>query len=336
MNKTKAIFILFSIVLTLSCINNVSAKDVNIASIPATSIGLTPPPEEALLVPPYEAPVKNVIVDNTMSYVVLGLLVVALSVCTVVFIKKRSGKMVKSILVIAAISASMFSTVAMNAPPVFAVDNDFGNPLDTSGIGFFCYYYYSSGFTLNDTVSAFVNVTNYGNYLDGFLSSVIKARIRADGWMLVWLDNSTEKYNIIGTSMNVAPSTANRTELAAELNTVFTAAGIATIEYYEVSYYDFEYSTTTKWVVFGKSQSSDYLYYYFHVPSSSTVTAAWYVANIGYCTNAYFQENAMSPSAGDSCTDVTAYVETDVLMTVRASGCTSSPDFWTYTMLWIA
>jgi len=102
---------------------------------------------------------------------------------------------------------SPFGGISLLAPPAYAVEaTETTPPLNTSRIGLIAYYQRVGGWTLADTVPAFVSYFDGGNYYDGLVrvwdsgtigasSSVshddcvnVKVRVRADGWILAWFD----------------------------------------------------------------------------------------------------------------------------------------------------
>ena len=151
------------------------------------------------------------------------------------------------------------------------LDPDYGNPLDTSNIGLFCYYNQTSGWTLNDTVPAFTIYTDHGNYIDGEVTvwqdatgntyagsdfnTTVMVRVRADGWIMAWTNKTQERGELLfygHNRLSYGTLTINATSLSRAIERVFYASGQVFCGYSAVRYWDFEYDSSTRLIIFGR------------------------------------------------------------------------------------
>jgi len=173
-------------------------------------------------------------------------------------------------------------------PPPQALASDYGNPLVTTDIGLFAYYE-AADWDLNDVIPAFLNYTQYSNYVDGFVrvhSNVkgttfeggdhghtastpiyidVRVRVRSDGWILAWLTDTQNKAFILHWGDDVkaeeglteSPIDAISTPddygtcLSRAIYRVYHNAGVSWIGYDKIFYYDYEFTDATRLYVFG-------------------------------------------------------------------------------------
>jgi len=173
-------------------------------------------------------------------------------------------------------------------PPPEALAVSYGTPLSTVDIGLFAYYKHSS-WDLSDCIPAFLNYTQYSNYVDGYVrvhSNVkgttfeggnyghtasnpiyidVQVRIRSDGWILAWLEDTQNKAFILHWGDDVkgyegltedpidAISTPDDygTCLGRAIYRVYHNAGVSWIGYDEIYYYDYEFPDATRLYIFG-------------------------------------------------------------------------------------
>lgn len=169
--------------------------------------------------------------------------------------------------------------ISLSTPPAQALsapgdpnDPNYGVPINTTNIGLFCYYNESTGWILNQTVTAFVYYTDYGNYYDAQVQvwqemtgssyegsdfcTTVNVRVRTDGWIMAFINRTYDKANIPywgatrATYYGGSPI-ANATSLARAIQRVYSAASKTFPGYVAFSYYDFERPTATKLLMFG-------------------------------------------------------------------------------------
>lgn len=260
---------------------------------PAISMGmeLKPPPDEALIVPelPAQPPAQ-------LYYVPLLLIAIA-SVALLAFL------CVKKVGVRRALPVATMIVAAATAPYLTGVvyaANDFGNPLNTSNIMLFAYYYDANGWVLANTVPAFENYTDHGNYYDGFvrvwmdqradnnfLGSEfyvdVRVRVRADGWILAWLTTDQPYAYIVFWGHSVAtngPPVIGATVPSRAIQRVFYVSGKTFPGHTAINIYDFTHPTAKKLLVFGKTAEyfahdlTASVAFYYTIPSYVQVTDA--------------------------------------------------------------
>lgn len=188
--------------------------------------------------------------------------------------------------------------ISLAPPPLEAVEGTATTPpLDTSQIGLIAYYERSGGWELADTVPAFVEYTDGGNYYDGLVrvwdSGYIGAesttgddsyvdvhvRVRADGWILAWFERGEDPGAIVWWS-HVRKASGNPPEYATTLSRaieiVFYVAGVPFPGYDKIGLYDYSEPDAKRLLIFGYSKhvhgSSDTRVFYYTIPSESPMT----------------------------------------------------------------
>ncbi len=177
-------------------------------------------------------------------------------------------------------------------PPAYATD--YGDPIDTSNIGFMAYYFKATGFILEETAGAFLNYTDNGSYYDGYVRIYQEAtgtsfdtyyyaqqyidaqlRVRSDGWILAWISRSNWSYVnaphwasrfYIATDGYLTPPAENYISPMRAIDRVFYVAGLSSPGAENMNIYDYGHPTATKLVMFGNSDStpsSTIFYVYF-------------------------------------------------------------------------
>jgi hypothetical protein len=162
--------------------------------------------------------------------------------------------------------------IAFAAPPFDLEDPSFGVPINVSNIGLFCYYYESTGWNLSLTYTAFQNYTDWSTYVDGYVRVWqdatggtytgsddyvdVSVRVRGDGWIMGWLNQNQNKGEYIYYAASRSGSStppANATSMARAMQRVYAAAAktFPTAGYGVFSYYDYQYTTATRLVIFG-------------------------------------------------------------------------------------
>jgi len=243
---------------------------------------LKKPPEEALIVPEMEVAPQ---LPGTLYLFFLA--IAALTFIIVLGYRMGKGRRI-------ARAALMIFTIALTPLIIQTVQAgySFGNPLDTSNIMLLAYYKDPNGWTLASTVPAFEKYTDHGNYYDGIVRVWMDkkgneyigtefyidvcVRVRADGWILAWL-NRTHSYAYIvfwGHSYKGAESPViGATVPSRAIQRVFYTAGKTFPGYAAISHYDFTHPDAGKILIFGKcfsaygSTSTAYIYY--TIPASS-------------------------------------------------------------------
>lgn len=174
------------------------------------------------------------------------------------------------------------------APPkeALAAGEDYGEPLNTTEIGFFMYYEDSGGFTLADTVAAWQSYEDHSTYYDGTIRIYfngngstfvtgseyidVYARLTAEGWATIWLNDTiaATRYLVHWGNIDVggnpqqgfyatgdSPYIDNRTCLYRALERIYWAQDADWSNLPgpdEVYYYDYSFPTATMFVYFGK------------------------------------------------------------------------------------
>ena len=186
------------------------------------------------------------------------------------------------------------------APPVYALEGS-TPPLDTSKIGFIAYYQRTVGWTLSNTVPAFINYTDGGNYYDGLvrvwdsgeigaLSSSydrcidVRVRVRADGWIIAWFDRFVDDPGAIvwwGHERDAQGSPPMySTTLSRAIAIVFNVAGVGFPGYDIIGMFDYSEPSANRLVLFGQSSYYDSDYYY-TIPVSSTIVPIRFLVRAG-------------------------------------------------------
>jgi len=163
-------------------------------------------------------------------------------------------------------------------------------PLNVSRISFVSYYQRTLGWTLADTVPAFVNYFDGGNYYDGLVrvwdsGSIgavgsgtyldVRVRVRADGWILAWFDRFEDDPGAIiywghrRDQVGAPPSYS--TTLSRAIEIVFTVTGIGFPGYNMIGMYDYSEPSATRLLVFGHSIAEQQVTYYYTIPANSTM-----------------------------------------------------------------
>jgi hypothetical protein len=180
-------------------------------------------------------------------------------------------------------------------PPTQAIQSAITPPLNTSKMSFIAYYQQVGGWTLANTVPAFINWSNGGNYYDGLVrvwdsgtigavSSVvddayldIHVRVRADGWIVAWFDRLLDDPAGIMYWGHVAAGggapAPYSTTLSRALEIVYTVAGVGFPGYNQIGMYDYSEPSATRLLVFGNSISynNPTVNYYYSIPTNSTM-----------------------------------------------------------------
>jgi len=184
-----------------------------------------------------------------------------------------------------------FQGMSLIAPPAYAIEaTSTTPPLNTSRMSFIAYYQRISGWTLADTVPAFVNYFDGGNYYDGLVRvwdnggigatgsgayKDVNVRVRADGWILAWFDRFLDDAGSIvwwghtiyqGGSPPPYSTTSSRA-----IEIVFTVAGAGFSGYDMISMYDYSEPNATRLLIFGNSIYGGTANYYYTIPANSTM-----------------------------------------------------------------
>ena len=194
-----------------------------------------------------------------------------------------------------------FQGISFEIPPVQAIEpasidaNLTTPPLNTSEISLIAYYKRIGGWTLADTVPAFVSYFDGGNYYDGLVrvwdsetigasSTVsgdtfldIKVRVRADGWILAWFHPYEDDAGAIvwwgHTRVQAGSPAAYSTSLSRAMEIVFIVAGVeySWPGYDMIGMYDYSEPSATRLLMFGQSIYSKSVTYYYTIPPNSTM-----------------------------------------------------------------
>jgi hypothetical protein len=167
-------------------------------------------------------------------------------------------------------------------------------PLNTSRISFIAYYQRTLGWTLADTVPAFVSYFDGGNYYDGLVrvwdsgtigSSSgagdtyldVKVRVRADGWILAWFDRFSDDSGAIVWWGHQRAQTGSppsySTTLSRAMEIVFTVTGIGFPGHNMIGMYDYSEPSAKRLLIFGYSMGSGSVTYYYTIPANSTMVS---------------------------------------------------------------
>ena len=181
--------------------------------------------------------------------------------------------------------------ISLTAPAAHAVEATATTPpLNTSRISFIAYYQRTLGWTLADTVPAFVSYFDGGNYYDGLVrvwdsGSIgtvgsgtyldVKLRVRADGWILAWFDRFEDDPGAIvywGHQLHQtgAPPSYSTT-LSRAIEIVFSVTGIGFPGHNMIGMYDYSEPSATRLLVFGHSIYATTATYYYTIPANSTM-----------------------------------------------------------------
>lgn len=178
-----------------------------------------------------------------------------------------------------------FEGMSLVAPPAYAVEaTSTTPPLNTSKISFIAYYQRVGGWTLADTVPAFVSYFDGGNYYDGLVRVWegsdtyldVQVRVRADGWILAWFDRYLDDPAAIvywghGRSETGAPPSYSTT-LSRAMEIVFNVASVGFPGYNLIGMYDYSELNATRLLIFGDSISGSTTHtYYYTIPANSTI-----------------------------------------------------------------
>lgn len=244
---------------------------------------------------------------------VAGLGVLGVVVACLLVLRKRNEAKVSGVFKIVLLLVTLVFGCLFFSPIVYATD--YGNPLTTTNIGLFAYYNETSDWTLADTVSAWQNYTDNGNYYDGYVRVWqdvtettfvgddvyvdVYVRVRADGWILAWLNQSGvhERGDVVfwgHERQGTGNPPANSTVLSRAMYRVYNAAGESWDGYDAINYYDYEYTTATRLVIFG--ESSPTVEFYCTMPSGVTVVADYASASTwcGSGDYGYFKVNGVT------------------------------------------
>lgn len=148
---------------------------------------LTPPPLEALAIPKAVMPVFS-------SFYIMAAIAIMIAIAALLYVMKGKIKLIPLVLIMCFF---LFST------PVLAYDWE--NPIDTTNIGLFAYYFNPSGWNLPTIASAFYSYTNHGLYYDGIVRiyygvdgttwtgtstdyASVNIRVRQDGWIVAFFN----------------------------------------------------------------------------------------------------------------------------------------------------
>jgi hypothetical protein len=240
-------------------------------------IELKKPPEEALIVPEMEAASQ----PSGTLYTVLFVIVVAASLVLLSYRRGKPKRIVQAMLLIFTIAPLLVQTVQ--------ADYSFGNPLDTSNIMLLAYYKDPNGWTLAATVPAFEKYTDHGNYYDGIVRVWMDVRdntyvgsefyvdvcvrVRADGWILAWLNRTQSYAHIVFWGKSISSGTTPYVVVGATvpsraIQRVFYTSGKTFPGYTAISHYDFTHPNAGKILIFGK--------YYYTSTTGTTSTAFYY------------------------------------------------------------
>ena len=148
-------------------------------------------------------------------------------------------------------------------------------PLNTSEIGVFAWYEHGAIFSdvdyanlhaqLSDKTSESPDEYYSGTYI--YNSVTYSIRIRKDGFVLSWLDNTTNPGMEFGYG-------AGAPYAQGSISSIMSAASVTGFDYAKCSYYNFAYPTATTVQWFGKSFNGEYdidRHYYFTVPVDLTI-----------------------------------------------------------------
>jgi hypothetical protein len=168
--------------------------------------------------------------------------------------------------------------------------------LDTSTVGFIAYYQRVVGWTLADTVPAFISYSDGGNYYDGVVRVWsngnigeagsghyvdVKVRVRSDGWILAWLNRTTDDSGEIlywqaGSSSVPA---AYSTSLSRAIEIVYYVAGVGFPGYDAIGLYDYSQPSASRLLMFGKTTiSSNNVNWYYTIPDGSALVPVKLIA----------------------------------------------------------
>ena len=251
--------------------------------------------------------------------------------------------------------------------------------LDTSVIGPFCYYNVGQTIDLGSVLPAFYSYTLHDDYVDGTVrvwdstntgasSPVnrdsyldVKARVRADGWVLTWLertqdrgrflwwgyantqptsespdygapDSGTFNYKADGTSIS---PTMNTTILGRACQLLMSAGSLPGFDWAKLKYYDYEYTSAKRLFIFGYSNyrvwSSatviDDKYFYVTVPSGKTVSHARLAVGL------FWRQTGVSPNYNlQFKTEVDGNTQSNISGTGNVPMLSSSPSIQIYSI----
>lgn len=194
-----------------------------------------------------------------------------------------------------------FQGISFEIPPVQAIEpasidaNLTTPPLNTSEISLIAYHQRIGGWTLADTVPAFVSYFDGGNYYDGLVrvwdsetigasstvsgdtSLDIKVRVRADGWILAWFHPYEDDPGAIvwwgHTRRQAGSPDAYSTSLSRAMEIVFIVAGVeySWPGYDMIHMYDYSEPSATRLLIFGQSIAAKSVTYYYTIPPNSTM-----------------------------------------------------------------
>lgn len=307
--RKKIVFLIFFSILIMIPSVSAESKDMQANNstipeefIPHTGIPMKEPPEEALIVPPVSKSIPH-----WEIWAILALTIIVLNIFLLIRLKRRKAVYLSAILLFAILSSF---------PAVLAYD--YGSPLNTSGIALFAYYNETSDWTLADTVSAWQEYTDNGNYYDGIIrvwqdvsgstfdgNDVyidVECRVRADGWILAWHNQTGTDYGnypFYGRERNGNNGPIeNSTSLSRAIERVYVSAGKTFVGYDEINYWDYQFTNTKRLMFFGRyiyesSYGTYNEYWYFIIPDGVTCEQAWvscggYVSGSGSYFRLYF------------------------------------------------
>ncbi len=213
--------------------------------------------------------------------------------------------------------------VSLVPPTVQAVEaSSTTPPLNTSEISLIAYYERASGWTLAETVPAFVGYIDGGNYYDGFvrvwdsgtIGSVstepddtyidVEVRVRADGWLLAWFNRFKDDSGALvwwgHRRITVGFPPAYSTTLTRAIEVVFTVSGVGFPGYEQIGLYDYSEPDATRLLIFGHSAYGTRTYYYTIPAESTMVPIKLLIRAGGYGNSKLYVDNALIYSRGSS------------------------------------
>lgn len=252
---------------------------------------LVEPPLEVLQVPATEF---NKALINHSPYTLITFTFIIGIVAIIAFNKPKTRKAIPLALI-------LFGSLLITPMVPVAHAASFGDPLTTTNIGLFAYYNETTDWTLNDTVTAFYNYTDHTTYYDGYVrvwqdsqsnssftgndvSVDVKLRVRADGWIMAWLDTTIHDAADIplfgrerSSNGNSAGSpVVNATTCHRAIEHIYYVANKTFPEYHNIDLYDYSQTSATMLAILSMedldyyNDNNDYLY--FIVPSSTVTT----------------------------------------------------------------
>jgi len=191
--------------------------------------------------------------------------------------------------------------IRLAIPPAYAIESTTTMPpLNTSQISLFAYHQQIGGWTLADTVPAFVSYFDGGNYYEGYVRVWdvgigasgsgdyidVRVRVRADGWILAWLNKSIDDSGAIvwwgHRQMETGFPISYSTTLSRALNIVYYVSGVDFPGYDQISMYDYSEPNATRLLIFGDSFASSWKRtFYYTIPANSTIEVNKFLIRAG-------------------------------------------------------